>query len=58
MAFRDQRRDVWSIEAFSLRVSVGDTVNIRHPLLDDVDALVLAVSQSPTRGTSTLEVWV
>jgi len=58
LAIRSVRRDVWEIEAFLPPVSVGDVIAIEHPRLAGRLGREIGVTRSPTRGVSTLEVWV
>lgn len=54
---RTVRADIWEIEAFMPPVEVGQAIEILHPRIEGLVGRITLVSRSPTRATSTLEVW-
>lgn len=52
------RRDVYSISAFMPVVEVGQAIAVEHPRMQGRIGRLLAVGRSPTRSTTSLEVWV
>lgn len=58
MAIRSARRDVYSIDAFMPEVEVAQSIAIEHPRLSGRIGRIISVSRSPTRGITSLEVWV
>ena len=57
LALRTVRSDTWEIEAFMPPVEVGQAIEILHPRIEGLIGRITAVSRSPTRATTTLEVW-
>ncbi|MCL7931674.1 hypothetical protein [Halomonas llamarensis] len=58
LAIRSVRRDVYSIDAFMPVVEVGQSIAVEHPRLARKLGRIISVSRSPTRGTTSIEVWV
>jgi len=58
MAIRAVRRDVYSIDAFMPVVEVGQSIAVEHPRLAGRLGRIISVSRSPTRGITSIEVWV
>lgn len=58
LALRSTRREVWSLEAFLPPVRVGMSIAVDHPRLAGSVGRIISVSRSPTRGATTVEVWV
>jgi len=58
MAIRAVRRDVYSIDAFMPIVEVGQSSAVEHPRMAGRLGRIISVSRSPTRGITSLEVWV
>ncbi|WP_252109043.1 MULTISPECIES: hypothetical protein [unclassified Halomonas] len=58
LALRSTRRDVWNIEARLPPVYVGQAVAVEHGRLEGRLGRLINVGRSPTRGRTTLGVWV
>ncbi|RTR01935.1 hypothetical protein [Halomonas nitroreducens] len=58
LALRAVRRDVWRLEAFLPEADVGQAIAVEVGALSGRLGRVIAVRRSPTRGITTLEVWV
>lgn len=58
MAIRSTRRDIYSIDAFMPELEVGQSIAVEHPRLAGKIGRIISVSRSPTRGITSLEVWV
>ena len=58
LALRAVRRDVYSIDAFMPVIEVGQSISVEHPRMAGKLGRIISVSRSPTRGTTSLEVWV
>ncbi len=58
LAIRSARRDVYSIDAFMPELEVGQSIAVEHPRLAGKFGRIISVSRSPTRGITSLEVWV
>lgn len=56
LAFRAERRDVYSIEAFLPVIDVADAISVMHPRLDGRIGSVISISRSPTAGITDLGV--
>lgn len=52
------RRDLYRIEAFLPPVTVGISIAVDHPRLQGRTGRLIAVSRSPTRSVTDLEVWL
>lgn len=57
MALRTVRSDTWEIQGFMPPVDAGMTIEVLHPRVTGLIGRVTAVSRSPTRNETTLEVW-
>ncbi|UXZ55833.1 hypothetical protein LOS15_07385 [Halomonas sp. 7T] len=58
LAIRSVRRDVYAIDAFMPVVEVGQSIAVDHPRLAGRLGRIISVSRSPTRGITSIEVWV
>ncbi|NVF16222.1 hypothetical protein [Vreelandella maris] len=58
LALKAVRRDVYSINAFMPVVEVGQAIAVEHPRMQGRIGRLLAVGRSPTRSTTSLEVWL
>jgi len=58
LALRNVRRNVFSIDAFLPVVEVGQSISVEHPRMAGKVGRIISVSRSPTRGITSLEVWV
>lgn len=57
LALRTVRSDTWEIEAFMPPVEAGQAIEILHPRIEGLIGRITAVSRSPTRATTTIDVW-
>lgn len=57
IALRTVRADVWEIDAFLPPVSVGQAIEVEHTQVIGMVGRVIGVSRSPTRSTTTVQVW-
>lgn len=57
LAIRSERRDVYSLDAFTPAVDVGQAISVEVSRLAGRIGRAISVSKSPTRGITELEVW-
>jgi len=57
LTLRCVRADVWEMDARFPPVFLGQGVEIDHPRTSGLIGLIISVSRSPTRSTTTLQVW-
>lgn len=58
LALKSVRRDVFSIDAFMPVVQVGQSISVEHPRMAGKLGRIISVTRSPTRSSTSLEVWV
>ncbi|MFG6139514.1 hypothetical protein [Halomonas sp. B23F22_10] len=58
LALRAVRRDVWRMDAFLPQAEVGQAVTVEVGALAGRVGRIIAVRRAPTRGITTLEVWL
>jgi len=58
LSIRSVRRDIWSIETFTPQVNEGDAVTVEVDLMAGKVGRVISIARSPTRGETSLEVWI
>ncbi|MCT8506130.1 hypothetical protein [Chromohalobacter moromii] len=57
LGLRTVRADVFEIDAFLAPVALGQRIEVEHPATERMIGRVISVSRSPTRSTTTLNVW-
>lgn len=57
LAIRTMRADVWEIDAFLPPVTVGQSIEVDHPLTLGMIGRLVSVSRAPTRSVTTIQVW-
>ncbi|SDF72903.1 hypothetical protein SAMN05216571_101418 [Onishia taeanensis] len=58
LAMRAVRRDVWRMDAFLPESSVGQAVTVDVAPLAGRAGRIISVNRAPTRGITTLEIWL